>query len=125
MTIEMHVDESRKLTVFFVQGEISFEEQISVLREFYAGTPTPNVIWDFRKITGSRISVDELREIIAFIKLHQHRRGHGKTAMVTDSDLDFGLSRVSRTYGEIEELPWRIHPFRSMEEALEWIEADS
>jgi hypothetical protein len=122
MTIDSDRDPARDLTIFTVRGQLTFDEQMEILVEFYGGDPTANVLWDFRGIEGNRISSDELRKIIVFIKQHEHKRPGGKTAMVAGTDLDFGLSRMSDAYAETEKLPWKIRPFRSMEEALDWIE---
>ena len=64
---------------------------------------------------------DQLAKI-AFIKGHGKKRPCGKTAMVTPSDLDYGLTRVSSAYAEDVELPWAIRPFRRMDQALAWID---
>ena len=117
----MHRDNKKDLTIFTAVGELTFVKQIDVLRDFYAGTPTANVLWDMRNIEGSRISSEELEKIIIFIKRHSDKRPPGKTALVSTNDLDFGLSMVSYAYAENENLPWKIRPFRSMDEAIEWI----
>jgi hypothetical protein len=122
MTISLSVDALRDLTVFTVEGELSFEEQVEVLRIFYGGDPTTNVLWDFRNITGNRIQSEEASEIVSFIKRNEAKRPSGKTALVVSTDLDFGLSRVSQAYGESEGLPWEIRAFRSMESAYRWID---
>lgn len=122
MTISSSMDALRDLTVFTVEGELRFEEQIEVLRTFYEGDPTANVLWDFRNITGNRIQSEEVSMIVSFIKRKETKRTSGKTALVVSTDLDFGLSRVSQAYGESEELPWEIRTFRSMESAYQWIE---
>ena len=124
MVISHVQDEGRNLTVFSVKGELTFAEQMATLRQFYDETPTRNVIWDFRQLAGHRISSDELREIISFIKWHGQNRPAGKTALVSATDLDFGLSRMSQAYAEQERVPWPIESFRTMEDALRWIEPD-
>jgi hypothetical protein len=121
MAILHSLDEDRNLTVFSVQGELSFEEQMAALRRFYDGTPTRNVIWDFRCMEGQRVSSEEMRKIISYIKRQDQKRPAGKTALVAATDLDFGLARMSQAYADQEELPWQIESFRTMEEAFIWI----
>lgn len=122
MVILHSIDEGRDLTVFCIEGELSFEEQMEALRQFYEGTPTRNVVWDFRRLEGSRISSGQLREIISFIKWHGKKRPAGKTALVAATDLDFGLSRMSQAYADYEKVPWPIESFRTMDEALAWFD---
>ncbi|MBN2107697.1 MAG: hypothetical protein JW832_09735 [Deltaproteobacteria bacterium] len=122
MPITASYERSGDLTVFTAAGELTYEEQLAALQEFYDGNPTANVLWDFRSIKGNRITTEELNKIIVFIKRRESKRPHGKTALVARTDLDFGLSRVSQAYADIHELPWQIRAFRSMDEALMWIE---
>ena len=122
MPISSTYDRSKDLTVFTATGVLTFDEHMAVLRDLYKDHPTRNVLWDMRGMTGERLSSDELRRMISFIKLHEVKRPGGKTAIVTSTDLDFGLSRMSDALGESEQLPWRIRGFRSMEEAVKWLE---
>ena len=122
MTIETKYYKSRDLTVFTARGVLTFENQMAVLKKFYSGKPSANMIWDFREIKGSRITSPQIRKIILYIKMHSKNRTKGKTALVADSDLDFGLARMSASYSEVEKLPWKIEAFRSMKEALGWIQ---
>jgi hypothetical protein len=121
MPVSSSTDDVRSLTIFTVVGELTFEEQMKTLRAFYGGSPTANVLWDFRMMEGNRLSSVELERLFSFIKSNQNKRPTGKTALVSANDLDFGLSRVSETLSQIKELPWGIQAFRSMDEALRWI----
>ena len=121
MPISSRTDPSNDLTVFTASGVLTFEEQMAAFKEFYEGEPTKNVVLDLRNITGKRISSDELRRIIAFIKLHKDKRGPGKTALIAKTDLDFGLSRMSDALAESEGVPWKIRAFRSMGDAVKWL----
>lgn len=121
MTIFSSCDDTKDLTIFTVEGSLTFDEQIATLQEFYSGDPTANVLWDFRGHKGNRISSEEVQKIISLVKSYGNKRPKGKTALVSKKDLDFGLSRVSEAYANIENLPWAIRSFRSMDEALKWI----
>ena len=124
MPISSKVLKNKDLTIFTATGELTLEVQMDALKPFYEGEPTRNVLWDMRGITGIRISSDELQLIIKYIKLHTERRPSGKTALVTKSDLDFGLGRMSESYAQQENLPWEIRVFASMSEAKKWLDED-
>ena len=119
------------LTVFTASGPVTFEEQMAALVRFYNASPTPNVIWDFRNIEGNRISGEELRALIRYAKSNSGKRLPGKTALVTGTLLDFGLSRMGTTFSELEGSPWKMASFKDFQEARDWInekechEADS
>ena len=122
MPVSSSTDDTRSLTIFTVVGELTFEEQMKALRAFYSGSPTANVLWDFRLMEGNRSSSTELVRLFSYIKSNQEKRSNGETALVAATDLDFGLSRVSETLSHINELPWDIQAFRSMNDALQWID---
>lgn len=122
MAISKMTDRSKGLTIFTATGELTFADQIAALKDFYEGNPTKNELWDMRKITGSRISSEELRQVTLFTKRYEQRRQGGKSALVMTTDLDFGLGRMSDALAESEQLPWKIRAFRSMEKALEWLD---
>jgi hypothetical protein len=122
MPVSKKIEKEKDLTVFVATGELTFADQIAAFKEFYEGDPTKNELWDMRAITGNRISSDELRQVTFFTKQYSHKRTGGKTAMVMNSDLDYGLGRMSETFAETEDLPWEIRIFRSMDEALAWMD---
>jgi len=121
--ITTDINRNKDLTTFTATGMVTYAEQIAVLKEFYEAKPTSNVIWDLRELYGPRLSNDELEEIVLFVKKKGHAKRRGKTALVSTSDLDFGLSRMAENYAESENLPWQIQAFRTMAEALKWIHA--
>ena len=125
MAISSSYDRTRDLTIFTIKGNLTFDQQIEVLKKFYHEGPSANMIMDFRKMEGNRISSEEIKKIILFAKKNESRRPCGKTALVSNKDLDYGLSRMSATYGEVKKLPWKIQAFRSMDEALRWIKGNN
>ena len=125
MPISQSIDASRVLTIFTVNGMMTFEEQMGAIKSFYDGKPTPNVLWDFRSMEGSRITSDELYEIVSYIEKHKDKRPQGKTALVSATEIDYGISRASEIYSEVKALPWSIRALRSFYEAIIWIDGDA
>lgn len=123
MPIITTIDKRIDLTVFTVSGEMTYKEQAAALKDFYDAKPTANVLWDLRKQEGHRLTHEELQDIIVYVKSRETVRRTGKTAMVSNSDLDFGLARMIATFAEMENLPWEIQAFRTMDQALKWINA--
>jgi hypothetical protein len=54
-------------------------------------------------------------------KPYTYSRKGGRTAIVTGSDADFGLSRMFQIYAELEDFPFQILVSRSMREAHQWL----
>ena len=121
MPVSIEVDRGKQLTTFTASGDLTSKEQIDALSEYYRSDPTKNLVWDFRGVTGDRVTSNELRQVILFAKKHENLRSGGKTALVTSTDLDFGLGRMADAIAELEGLPWKIRAFRTMEEAMEWL----
>lgn len=121
MSITVHHHPERDLTIFEVEGQTSLTEQIESLRGFYDHAPTHLAIWDFSQMSGARLSPEELKQIIAFIRSHGGKRAFGRTALVAENDLDFGLSRMSSMLAEAGQVQWQIEAFRSRQDALLWL----
>ncbi len=119
VTIEYRYDQN--LTIFMASGQLTYEDQMSVLKTFYQNDPTLHVIWDLTRISGQRITADELQKIIAYTKKHDHKRTGGTTALVVTNQLDFGIARMSSTLAEIEHTPWEIVSFSTLDDALSYI----
>ena len=94
---------------------------MAVLKKFYAGTPTKNVLWDFREISGSRITSEKLEQIVQFIKSNDEKRITGQTALVVSELIDYGLARMGSIYAEVEETSIKICAFRCYDDAMKWL----
>jgi hypothetical protein len=124
MTITRSVDQEKQLTIFIVVGKPSFEETLEVLKPFYEKHPTKNLLWDFRNASFETLSSKNLEAIADYVKQHGEVRAGGKTAFVVSKDLEYGLFRMIETFGEIRKIPIYTEVFRSMDEAVHWLEED-
>ena len=104
---------SGRVTLQKVHGILTFEELLNALQQFYAGTPTSDVVWDF-----SAASLEQLR----FADIE---RTGGKTAIVAPDDLGFGIGRVIGSLAESKDSPIATHTFRQLTDAFKWIGVDA
>jgi hypothetical protein len=82
---------------------------------------TTYLIWDLNKGGNPELSPDDIRKIFGVSIEYGSQRKTGKTAIVTDNDLYFGLSRMYETYAEIEtDLSLQVQVFRKFKEAIAW-----
>ena len=109
------------LTIFKAIGEVSFKEQMNVLKLFYEGSPTKNVIWDFMEMDEPNISNDELHAIVEYTKAHSAQRKKGRTALVVNTTFKYGLSRMASIFAEIESIPWIMNVFKDIDAAMAWV----
>ena len=120
MPITTEVDNDKQLTIHTVTGDMTFEEFIATLKQFWEGSQAMNILWDVRKWTTS-LSSEEIKTIINYIKPHSIKRPKAKTALVVSRDLDSVISRMINALGRIKELTYQIDTFRSYEDAMWWL----
>ncbi len=74
MSITTSVDNDKKLTTHTVIGEVSFEEVMITLRQFWEGQPTMNVLWDFRKGSMAQLSFIEIERVADYVTFQAEKR---------------------------------------------------
>lgn len=121
MPFSIETFEHLNLTVITANGEIMPGEPLETIRAFYGGRPTKDAIWDFRAVSMSQMSTDEIQLILDHGLKNILKRQFGKTALVAPGDHDFELARNTSTIGDLKDVPWEMQAFRTMEEAARWI----
>jgi hypothetical protein len=126
MLIKKEIDKTKQLTIFTVSGEVDFDELLENYQLYYDDVqPSKNMLWDFRSAKGgNRLSQEGLRHFASFPKKYEHKRPVGKTAYVVEGDLGFGMGRMVMAYVELLDSKVDVNVFRSMNEAIQWLEAD-
>jgi hypothetical protein len=123
MPITSRVDEEKQLTIFTGTGELSFDEVRDAITSFYEGGHSLKVLWDLRAAMAREISSGQVEQIARLLDEHRGRSKGVKTAIVTPTDLNFGLSRMLISFMEIREerYPAFMKVFRNMDEAVSWL----
>ena len=121
MPINSHIDENKKLTVFKATGVLRYDEIISIVKSFYEGQPTENVLWDLAEITETQLTSEQVEIIAGFDLRYEGTRSKGKTALVAPKDEVFGLSRMFGTLSEVQDIPFHLNIFREIEQAYQWL----
>jgi len=122
LPVTIKTDHDKKLTIFTVTGKPTFQEAMETFKEFYTGTPTRNVLWDFRKASLAFISAENAEVLLDFTKHHVKSRAGGKTAALVSNELDYGISRMIQISTELKGIPLKIEVFRSVEEVNQWLD---
>jgi len=125
MPITSKVDKKMNLTTFTLTGELTMDEIIGALKSFWEGRElTLNTLWDTRNSVVTNLKSSEIGNIAGFVGQYRNRfeeRKNGKAAIAASTDLQYGLSRILGTVYEREDVPIKLHPFRTMEEAIQWL----
>ena len=79
-----------------------------------------HVIWDLTAADPSKLSAEQLMDVVNYIKNNIDERGADyKIILVAPLDLSFGVSRMFESYGD--SLPTSIHVLRNLDEAYKLI----
>jgi len=116
------VYEDRNLTILTVTGDVTPEQILDALGEFYGSGFTERLLWDFSGATAADFPSKGLEEILAFARNHAHLRTSGKTAIVVSGVLGFGMGRMYSILSEVKGHPIPHRVFRDMNEAITWLE---
>lgn len=111
------------LAIFTVEGSACRDEFLQTVMNIPPGESTSNIIWDVSNGTVEQIESRDLQKITRFLKTGHGMRPGGKTALVGPRDLEFGMGRMFQAYAELEKLEVAYKTFRTMEEAIAWIES--
>ena len=123
MSITTETDNDRQLTIHTGIGNVTFEEFMELMKQFYADPQTMNVLWDVRKAIID-ISFKETEVLVNYITPYSNKRASGKSAVVISRELEYGMSRVVKNLLEINKIPFRFKIFRSYEEAMHWLDEE-
>ena len=107
-----------KIGIFAALGDVEFEEGIKVLESGLTrlrDQSIDSVLFDLRHSKESR-STAEIRGIAGVVQDHLPS---GRLAVVADSDLYFGLSRMFTSQTDSDSLPSSV--FRDLEEGMSWL----
>jgi hypothetical protein len=118
--IESRRDEAKGLTVHTCTGAVTQQEVLVAIRSHYDEKPTPHNLWDLREADLTGLVGIDVQKIASFTKAYSPERPSGKTALVSTSDLGFGLARIYQGMASDPKRPVEVKVFRTLEEAMAW-----
>jgi len=125
MKFRVHQYKELDLTIHEATEQIDTHDIISLLEDFYQSRVTTYLIWDLNKGGNPELSPDDIARIIGISVKYGSQRKNGKTAIVTDNDLYYGLSRMYESYSAIEpDMSLQVQVFRDFEQAIAWCGMD-
>ena len=122
--IEKIVYENKKITCITVEWEADFSELLGVLMKFIDDNNTEHLLLDFRLFSFDTIMRSNIRDLYEYAtsRANVNGRVNGKTAFVFSNGLQIEIGKIFKRYTEMIGSPIKISAFRSMEEALSWLE---
>ncbi|MBC2734147.1 MAG: hypothetical protein HF981_07305 [Desulfobacteraceae bacterium] len=122
--IETTYDLPKDLTTFKVVGKMRIVDFYDCLEIYYEGGVTPLTLWDLTEADVSGISSDEISNFAQYSRNFAEARKGGKTAIVFNDSLDYGLGRMFATYLELADVPLEVHTSRNLDDAKKWLGID-
>lgn len=123
---EKIVDKDKKLTTITVSWKSDFDELMIVLKSFLNDNKTEHLLLDLSNSFLNDITYDHVVDLCKYAAYRDNGKSriNGKTALVSSSDLQFEIGRMFKAYFDIENSNINVAVFRSLEEALSWLEED-
>ena len=101
-------------------GDISVEDMMTTLKQFYEDILAMNVMWDFSQASGVPPSAKEIETIIEYIKQHSEKRFGGKSAVIPPQNISNELLKAIQDFAANKDLPILVKVFSSAEMAIPW-----
>jgi hypothetical protein len=123
-TLSIRIDPQPKRVIVTMRGEVSPKDVTVALQmlfdESHLSTGVP-VLWDLR---NAQIAVlpREIPGIISMLSERLGRQWKGRSAVVTNRDVDYGTVRIAQVY--LEDLGIELMVFRAMADADQWLDGE-
>jgi hypothetical protein len=118
------IEYKNDLTVYTIEGDLTANEFLRCSSESYVNNSTKNVLLDLRKGSISNISSDDLKAIACGLKECIQKWMGGKTAIVSQVNVDFGMGRMYEAFVQYENVPIIYQTFRDIEKAKKWLKTE-
>ena len=111
------------LLIVTVTGNLSSDEIISVVKEYYPTGKIKNAIWDMLEGSAVTIKQQGFRDIAKAAKkstANGFRQG-GKTVYVGSKSVEYGICRMYTAIAEMTGVSVEYNVFRTLDEARAWL----
>lgn len=99
--------------------EVIFKEVLLYISKNIESWKNNNVIWDLNNFCFETLTREDIQSYIFKSKTLSEKRAGQKTALVAESDLNYGMIRMWSLLGEYD-YQFEIQAFRTLSEAEEW-----
>ncbi len=111
-------------TCFVSEGQTTIEEWLDVVRKYGQDGMTTREVYDLRQQTNI-FTNDEIGMILQqTMKDQALRPPNGRTAVIVDKAIKFGLSRMYEILAEISDVSSNTQVFYKLDDATAWLGDD-
>lgn len=123
MPLQMQYDSGKKLICVTAVGVVTFEEFDQCLQQITESTEFTNdapALWDLRPFDFSSLNRDAIMQFIR-VRERYTQRDNARIAVVVNSSVGFGLSRMYEMITAVRKNPQNVRTFRDLAEGEEWL----
>jgi len=110
------------LTVITCHGCVDTEQLVTAISELHDdANPTLYHLWDLIEADVTQVTGQDIWELALSPRDYGSARAGGKTALVCQEDVAFGLSNMYVALADLAELKVCMRAFRKLEDAYDWL----
>ena len=116
-TREIDID----LTTVVAEGQIEVKDLLKWMKEYYEGTVTELILWDFAGADLSPVDDSGFAKLLEALKGRDDARAWGKTALVYADQSGYQKGRDFVKLAESRDIEFEVRAFRDMNKARLWL----
>jgi hypothetical protein len=123
--IVTHKNRSKDLITYVCKGQISVDEILTAVQEYFSGEVTKDVLWDFAEanVDIRQPQIDKLMIYLRTVPPEEVEKRRGaRVAIVAPKEYAVGVMEQFKGWSEMVDAPFVFQMFYDAEEALTWLE---
>lgn len=110
--------------IISVTGDLTLDESIKVIREYYPRSTVKDVIWDCTDGSMQLLTPSDFRVLAGTVKevIARGARSGGNTAFVAHATVEYGMIRMYTSIAESTGVSVKSNVFRTIAEARRWLD---
>ncbi len=125
MPVKSIRDDSTQITEHIATGMITDDEMFTSQKEFLEHNPTKLELWDMTASDLSKITIPGMRKFMYRAAQRGEVRRGGKTAVIVQSKLQYGIGRIAEVFAEFINFPFEFRLFNQRDEGISWLKEES
>lgn len=118
-------DNRYQLTVMKVSAEVTVDDLIAGIRQYYDKSLAGNLLWDFLDAALESMSTEDFNATAETAAVRIDESKQGKTALVAGTNFNMGLGVMWRAVAHMAGIAHEYRFFRNMADAVEWLNSPS
>ena len=122
MPLSTTIDSEAGLATHTITGELSLEDVMEGMVTLFTNPlfrPDMAILVDISAGSAKTLSQDDIVEFVNLTRALGDKRGSGRSAILADKDLDFGIGRIIQAL--LDDTSRSLRVFRDRQACLDWL----